>query len=66
MKLLRRKSQINTFPLSLETMASKEPISKTETTAGSEIPLSDEYEASVPLSTPMPSTLAGKLHKVVN
>ncbi|XP_068700145.1 uncharacterized protein [Montipora foliosa] len=42
----------------LETMASEEPISKTETTAGSEIPLSDEHEASVPLSTPMPSTLA--------
>lgn len=50
--------------LSLEAVPTSEeqlPVNGTESHAATEKPLSDEYAPSAPMTTPMPSTFAGKV-----
>lgn len=51
-------------PLSLEINEEQQPINGTEAHAATERPQSDEYEtSSAPMTTPMPSTFAGKMQQ---
>ena len=57
-----RKPLTKSSPLSLEINEEQQPINGTEAHAATERPQSDEYEtSSVPMTTPMPSTFAGKM-----